>query len=106
MRRSIIEEDELEQTRQQDELDAGADTLDADHDNLQFVSAQLEDMTKHYKNRSKDTAMRFHLRKGGKNVHTLLEKLFINEMDVKILLDGKDLNATEFHPDRSSVFMS
>ena len=42
MRRSIIEEDELEQTRQQDELDAGAetldagaDTLDADHDNLQ-----------------------------------------------------------------------
>jgi len=106
MRRSIIDEDELEQTRQQDELDAGADTLDADHDNLQFVSAQLEDMTKHYKNRSKDTAMRFHLRKGGKNVHTLLEKLFINEMDVKVLLDGKDLNATEFHPDRSSVFMS
>lgn len=123
MRRSIIEEDELEQTRQQDELEqsrredeleqkrlkdeldsAGAETLDADHDNLQYVAHQLEQLSKQYKNRSKDTALRFHLQKGGKNVHTLLEKLFINEMDVKVLLEGKELNNSEFHPDRSSVF--
>ena len=66
----ILEEDEL-----------GLDERDADHDNLEFVSNQLDEMARNYNNYSKETPIRFHLRKGGVNVHTLLEKLFIKELD-------------------------
>jgi len=56
--------------------------VDADHDNLQFVAAQLEDIVRQYTNYSRDTDIRFHLKKGAMNVHTLLQKMFQHEIEV------------------------
>merc|ERR1719439_585933 len=64
---SILDDDEL-------------DGVDADHDNLQFVAEQLEEIARNYNNYSKDTQIRFHLKKGTMNVHTLLQKMFQNEL--------------------------
>lgn len=64
-----------------DELDSAY--VDADHDNLQFVSQQLEEIVHRYVNYSHETAIRFHLHKQGRDVHTLLEKLFIKEIEEK-----------------------
>ena len=83
-RQSIIEDDQL-----------ANDEIDADHDNLQFVCNQLEGLSTRYTDYSADTAVRFHLNKGARNVHTMLEKLFINE------LDENDLN-----DERENVFLS
>jgi len=55
--------------------------VDADHDNLQFVVEQLEEIVKQYTNYSKDTDIRFHLKKGPTNVHTLLQKMFQHEIE-------------------------
>jgi len=61
----------------QDELD----DMDADHDNLQFVREQLAEIVANYTNYSKETPIRFHLKKGGTtNVHTLLQKMFQEEL--------------------------
>merc|ERR1719167_277692 len=61
----------------QDELD----DIDADHDNLQFVRSQLAEIVANYTNYSKETPIRFHLKKGGTtNVHTLLQKMFQEEL--------------------------
>ena len=67
-RESILDDDEL-------------DVVDADHDNLQFVAEQLEEIVRNYTNYSRDTAIRFHLKKGTMDVHTLLQKMFINELE-------------------------
>jgi len=75
---SILDDDEL-------------DTVDADHDNLQYVAEQLEEIVRNYTNYGKDTQIRFHLKKGTMNVHTLLQKMFQDE-----LLD-------ETHQDISSI---
>ena len=83
-RQSIIEDDQL-----------ANDEIDADHDNLQFVCKQLEGLSARYTDYSADTAVRFHLNKGARNVHTMLEKLFLNE------LNGNDLN-----DERENVFLS
>lgn len=56
--------------------------VDADHDNLQFVAAQLEEIVRQYTNYSRDTDIRFHLKKGPTNVHTLLQKMFEHEIEV------------------------
>merc|ERR1711963_480268 len=64
---SILDDDEL-------------DDVDADHDNLQYVAEQLEEIVRNYTNHSKDTQIRFHLKKGTMNVHTLLQKMFQNEL--------------------------
>jgi len=89
---SIIEEDELDQQ----------DEIDADHDNMQFVSKQLEQIVQQYTNYSRETAMRFHLRKGGRNAHNMLEKLFIKELDDSTV-EEKDNPALT--ADTSSVFL-
>ena len=62
---------------------------------------------------------RFHLAKGGRNVHTLLEKLFINEVQLsnspqddrdihptdRSTIHPSDLSSTTLHPtDRSTVY--
>ena len=64
---SILDDDEL-------------DVVDADHDNLQYVAEQLEKIVKNYVNHGKETPIRFHLKKGTMNVHTLLQKMFQNEI--------------------------
>ena len=64
---SILDDDEL-------------DVVDADHDNLQFVAEQLEQIVRNYTNFSKDSQIRFHLKKGTMNVHTLLQKMFQEEI--------------------------
>jgi len=65
----------------QDEFD-GED--DADHDNLQFVRSQLEEIVANYVNYSRETSIRFHLRKGATtNVHTLLQKMFQQELSAE-----------------------
>ena len=51
---SILDDDEL-------------DTVDADHDNLQYVAEQLEEIVRNYTNYGKDTQIRFHLKKGTMN---------------------------------------
>ena len=71
IKESILDDDELD-----------ADDVDADHDNLQFVAEQLEEIVRNYTNYSKETDIRFHLKKGAMNVHTLLQKMFIQELDV------------------------
>lgn len=63
----------------QDEYDG--EDADADHDNLQFVRSQLEEIVANYTNYSRETPIRFHLKKGGTtNVHTLLQKMFQQEL--------------------------
>jgi len=71
IKESILDDDELD-----------CDSVDADHDNLQFVAEQLEEIVRNYTNYSKDTDIRFHLKKGAINVHTLLQKMFIHELEV------------------------
>jgi len=71
IKESILDDDELD-----------TDCVDADHDNLQFVAEQLEEIVRNYTNYSKDTEIRFHLKKGAMNVHTLLQKMFIHELEV------------------------
>jgi len=71
IKESILDDDELDD-----------DQVDADHDNLQFVAEQLEEIVRNYTNYSKETDIRFHLKKGTMNVHTLLQKMFIHELDV------------------------
>jgi len=72
---SILDDDEL-------------DVVDADHDNLQFVAEQLEQIVRNYTNFSKDSQIRFHLKKGTMNVHTLLQKMFQEE-----ILEESDMNS-------------
>merc|ERR1712227_4172 len=64
---SILDNDEL-------------DVMDADQDNLQFVAEQLEQIVRNYTNYSKDSQIRFHLKKGTMNNHTLLQKMFQEEI--------------------------
>merc|ERR1712227_413950 len=71
-----------------DELDVVDAPLDADHDNLQFVAEQLEQIVRGYTNYSKDSQIRFHLKKGTMNVHTLLQKMFQEE-----ILEDSDMNS-------------
>ena len=74
---SILDDDDL-------------DVVDADHDNLQYVAEQLENIVRNYTNYSKDTPIRFHLKKGTMNVHTLLQKMFQNEIHEEA---GRDTNS-------------
>ena len=50
-----------------------SDCVGADHENLQFVAEQLEEIVRNYTNYSHETDIRFHLKKGAMNVHTLLQ---------------------------------
>eukprot|EP00092_Neocalanus_flemingeri_P012682 GFUD01013666.1.p1 GENE.GFUD01013666.1~~GFUD01013666.1.p1 ORF type:complete len:812 (-),score=155.83 GFUD01013666.1:49-2484(-) len=83
IKESILDDDELD-----------SDSVDADHDNLQYVAEQLEEIVRNYTNYSKDTDIRFHLKKGAMNVHTLLQKMFIHELE----LTSNDLKAVETNP--------
>jgi len=71
IKESILDDDELD-----------SDSVDADHDNLQFVAEQLEEIVRNYTNYASETDIRFHLKKGAMNVHTLLQKMFIHELEV------------------------
>ena len=80
---SILDDDEL-------------DVVDADHDNLQYVAEQLETIVKNYVNFGKETPIRFHLKKGTMNVHTLLQKMFQNEIyDEKNTADLSSIVTTQ-----------
>ena len=79
---SILEDDEL-------------DVVDADHDNLQFVASQLEQIVRNYTNYSRDTPIRFHLKKGTMNVHTLLQKMFQNEIQDEASQDINSIVTTQ-----------
>jgi len=83
IKESILDDDELD-----------TDCVDADHDNLQFVAEQLEEIVRNYTNYSKDTEIRFHLKKGAMNVHTLLQKMFIHELEVT----NTDLKSVQASP--------
>merc|ERR1719189_3219006 len=74
-----------------DELDG----VDAAHDNLQYVAEQLEEIVRNYPNHSKDTQIRFHLKKGTMNVHTLLQKMFQNELMDETCPDMSSIVTTE-----------
>ena len=79
---SILDDDEL-------------DVVDADHDNLQFVAEQLENIVRNYTNFSRDTPIRFHLKKGTMNVHTLLQKMFQNEIHEEASQDMNSIETTQ-----------
>merc|ERR1719193_515986 len=93
---SIIENDELASEYEYD---------DPDHDNLQFVANQLQEMAQKYQDLSKETPIRFHLHKAARNVQSLLEKLFVNE--IKDALDqlefGLPLQVTEDNTEEEST---
>ena len=86
---SILDDDEL-------------DVVDADHDNLQFVATQLEQIVRNYTNYSRETPIRFHLKKGTMNVHTLLQKMFQNEIhdeashDINSIVTTQISDSTKF----------
>ena len=79
---SILDDDDL-------------DVVDADHDNLQYVAEQLENIVRNYTNYSKDTPIRFHLKKGTMNVHTLLQKMFQNEIHEEASRDTNSIVTTQ-----------
>ena len=79
---SILDDDDL-------------DVVDADHDNLQYVAEQLENIVRNYTNYSKDTPIRFHLKKGTMNVHTLLQKMFQNEILEEASRDTNSIVTTQ-----------
>ena len=79
---SILDDDEL-------------DVVDADHDNLQFVASQLEQIVRNYTNYSRETPIRFHLKKGTMNVHTLLQKMFQNEIHEEASPDINSIVTTQ-----------
>ena len=78
-----------------DELDVVDAPLDADHDNLQFVAEQLEQIVRGYTNYSRETPIRFHLKKGTMNVHTLLQKMFQNEIHDEMSHDINSIVTTQ-----------
>merc|ERR1719312_652066 len=71
IKESILDDDELDD-----------DQVDADHDNLQFVTEQLEEIVRNYTDYSRETDIRFHLKKGVMNVHVLLQKMFLHELEL------------------------